>query len=97
MDIHDEDPRLPTRSQASDDAVAVAPRAPRLSRRSLIPALCWLAGGLFFRYVVGWHGGLTRWIIILAAMVTLASFARYVLKVSDYRAKLRDHSLRLPR
>lgn len=37
---------------------------------------------------------MTRLIIFVAAVVTLASFARYVMKVSDCRAKLRDYHLR---
>ncbi len=85
---------LPTPTEAAAAVEVAVPRTPRLSRRSLIPALCWLAGGLFFRFVVGWHGDLTRWLIILAAIVALASFCRDVMKVSDYRSKLRDYRLR---
>lgn len=70
------------------------PRAPRLSRRSLVPALCWLTGRLVCRYAAGWNGALTRRVIIVTAIVALASFARYVMKVSDYRARLRDYPLR---
>lgn len=76
MDIHDPKLHLPTTDEAVAATDADVPRAPRLSRRSLVPALCWPAGGLFFRYVVGWHGGTTRLIIIVAAVVALASFAR---------------------
>ena len=94
MDSKDTYFRLPTPAEAAAAEEVAVPRAPRLSRRSLVPALCWLAGGLFFRFVVGRHGDLTRWIIILAAMVALASFGRFVVKVSDYRAKLRDYRLR---
>jgi hypothetical protein len=94
MDSKDTYFRFPTPAEAAAAVEVAVPRAPRLSRRSLVPALCWLAGGLFFRFVVGWHGDLTRSIIILAAIVALASFGRYVMKISDYWAKLRDYRLR---
>lgn len=86
--------RLPTPAESAAAEEVAVPRAPRLSLRSLVPALCWLAGGLFFRFVVGWHGDLTRWIIVLAAIVALSRFGRFVMKVSDYRAKLRDYRVR---
>lgn len=94
MDSKDTYFRLPTPAESAAAEEVAVPRAPRLSRRSLVPALCWLAGALFFRFVVGRHGDLTRWIIILAAIVALASFGRFMMKVSDNRAKLSYYRLR---